>query len=698
MKILVLLALAQAYDGPPEACTAIIMGRKATSDGSTIVTQTADCYNCDYRLAKVTEHESPHTVRLYKATYPAEVSKRSATWNALEFTSLDVDKDEAPFQNLEMAKIQEKTWRSDDWAMKHTVGSIPVEELYALAKSDEEFESFENLYAIQNSGGLTMAETTCEATLIGREPRPCATCEGPLVDVGALSKMGMRVCKTARCAIRVMGSIAEKYGYYGAELKPSEAGEALVIADGIESWIWHIIPDTTGLSAIWVAQQVPEDSVAVCANSFVIRGIPEPSDFLTKCLNEEEEDCDILLSSNVHEEAKKQEQEKGVGRYPIFRDAAGQLDFAATFGPRPSNTGFPYSTHRVWRVMSLLAPEKTKAHVLASKADYLGSELPFAVAVEAPVTVEAVLNIQRDYYEGTNFDLTKGLAAGPWGDPTRYDGTWTTDKSVDPRIKDVVPGDNVKLNEGRFERAISMFRTSYCIVVQSFAAEKPPVLWFSQGTPHAGVFVPLRLDKGDVPLPFRTGSLYEYSSDSMFWRTQLIANWMRANNFRLARDDVKAAQLAFESAELKDTDDDNAGLAAKALTAWQQLGEKLITKYHDGFRLMTSNDESLIEPDVHRYFYPVDWLHKVGYYDPVKPDAYYTDLSEQSSSSTTPPPEKQHPPAIPIPPWKHHLTLSANTSFDLLTFAAMRALVACGLVTFGLAAGTIIERRRHRLP
>lgn len=30
---------------------------------------------------------------------------------------------------------------------------------------------------------------------------------------------------------------------------------------------------------------------------------------------------------------------------------------------------------------------------------------------------------QRDHYEGTQFDLTKGIQAGPYGDPNRFDST-----------------------------------------------------------------------------------------------------------------------------------------------------------------------------------------------------------------------------------------------------------------------------------
>lgn len=91
---------------------------------------------------------------------------------------------------------------------------------------------------------------------------------------------------TARDAILLMGSLAEKYGYYsadwvGGDESMGEGGEALTVIDKNEAWVFHITSDDTGKSAVWVAQRVPDDHVSMVANLWVIRHIyPNHPDFL----------------------------------------------------------------------------------------------------------------------------------------------------------------------------------------------------------------------------------------------------------------------------------------------------------------------------------------------------------------------------------------------------------------------------------
>jgi dipeptidase len=45
---------------------------------------------------------------------------------------------------------------------------------------------------------------------------------------------------------------------------------------------------------------------------------------------------------------------------------------------------------------------------------------PFSVKPDKPLTIEDIRKIKADYYQGTPYDMTKGPAAGPWGNPIRY--------------------------------------------------------------------------------------------------------------------------------------------------------------------------------------------------------------------------------------------------------------------------------------
>ena len=59
----------------------------------------------------------------------------------------------------------------------------------------------------------------------------------------------MERATTAREAVRLIGGLAEKYGFFGSQDK-NGYGEALQVADPKEVWTFHILADPTGTSAI----------------------------------------------------------------------------------------------------------------------------------------------------------------------------------------------------------------------------------------------------------------------------------------------------------------------------------------------------------------------------------------------------------------------------------------------------------------
>jgi dipeptidase len=94
-------------------------------------------------------------------------------------------------------------------------------------------------YASLNDQGVALAESTCSAVFAGNKST------GAQLDIVDLSELGLERASSARQAVQVMGGLAEQYGYY-------DAGESLLVSDATEAWIFHILPDHTGTSAIWV--------------------------------------------------------------------------------------------------------------------------------------------------------------------------------------------------------------------------------------------------------------------------------------------------------------------------------------------------------------------------------------------------------------------------------------------------------------
>jgi len=600
--ILAFLAVAVALCCPAvEAerlgCTAILVDKHATVDGSTLTTHNADCLSCDFRMSRyqgsVGNAGTSRPVYKYYPEYPHVINDRGITWSA---------------DNLEDLP-QRAEWQTEEFAKSYLLGYIPeVNHTYSL---------LEALFGIMNEKGVAIGESTCAARWFGKPMRKCLDCDGPLVDLSALSEIALERCDTARCAIHTIGSLSRKWGYYAADTSIPEGGEALTITDGDEAWMFHILPDATGDSTIWVAQRIPDGHISVVANAFVIREVDPKSP-------------DFICSDNLFSEAVK---------HGLWIPEMGQkLDFQATYGVDTGNS--QYSTRRAWRVLSLAAPSLN----LPSQVPWTGDGLPFSVKAERPLGVEDIMAMNRDLYQGTQYDLTKGIAGGPFGDPARFDGSAETNVNQNG----VSPED---LQVGSYERAISMFRTSYSFVAQTrkhVPSIVSSVVHFTQYAPHASVYTPLYVNAGEeaVPTPFTVGSLYKFDHRSTFWRFASVGNWA-ARFFKFAIHDVREVQQSVEGqiySQRKEVEDKaveaakdgkmkeaegvlsdySASAADLIVSSYSELFETLIARYHDGYKLDDSGNKVVMN----KLFYPRWWLKVSGFFHFALPAA-----TTQSSSS-----------------------------------------------------------------
>ena len=292
---------------------------------------------------------------------------------------------------------------------------------------------------------------------------------------------------TARQAIRIGGGLIEKYGW-------CDVGEALTIADTKEVWVMEIVgvgEDATG--AVWAAQRVPDDHVSVVANASRIGVLDlDNADF-------------FMASKNVVKFA----QENGYwdpesGRPFRFYEAynpSGRTEFACT--------------RREWRVLDLLAPS------LELPAN--GNVFPFSVKPGQPVGPERIMEIFRDTFEGTDYDMTKTLTV------TDEDGK--TVKS--PLANPFMPYDMnkmLRLNGGwgwRGERPLARWYCMYVTVTQSrdwLPDLVGGILWFGYGNPAMTTYVPLYAGIASVPESYMTdGRTTGFSRRSAWWAYNRVA-------------------------------------------------------------------------------------------------------------------------------------------------------------------------------
>lgn len=365
MLAIFLLVLSQLHSST--GCTTFVLGRKASADGSVMCTHTNDgSGTTDPRLVRVAARDhAPGTMRpIFESpeSYPRYVGyERNVTQYFPEHC-----------ENGKNCKVFTP------------MGYIP--------EVSHTFAYFEATYGVMNEKQVGLGESTCSGVFAALS---IADGGKALLSIDQLSQIAMERASTAREAITIMGSLAEQYGFYGESASFEGGSESLMVIDPSEGWVFHILADPSGTSAIWAAARVPDDSVAAVANMFSIRemDLADSDNFLGR--------------SDMWELAEKQ------GLW-----SPGQpKDFTATFSDGEYAHKY-YSGRRMWGVFRRLASNAGLSPEYGNlKTD---KPYPFSVPVDKPVTVADVAGVLRDWYEDTPYSSSAGLQGGAFGSPDRF--------------------------------------------------------------------------------------------------------------------------------------------------------------------------------------------------------------------------------------------------------------------------------------
>ncbi|HCO69279.1 MAG TPA: iron ABC transporter ATP-binding protein [Mesotoga infera] len=446
-----------------------------------------------------------------------------------------------------------------------------TEPLGYIDQVEHTFGYFDAVYGVINEHQLAIGECTCSAKVYAQPSEDC------IFDVAALSRVAMERTTTAREAIELMGALAVEYGYYGW-------GETLTVADPNEAWVFEICASPDKKSALWAAKKVPDGEVFVESNMFRIREL-------------DPESPDNMFSPNLIDVATE------AGWYD---PSTGPIDWMATVSTGEYSMPY-YSLRRTWRVLDRVSPSLGLSPWVE---DSFTKDYPFSIVPDKKLSVADVIDLFRDHYQGTEFDLTEGLAAGPFGNPNRYAGS-------------------SKLIKGSWERALSIFRCEYVFVTQSRDWLPDPVggvVWWGAAAPHETILVPMYCGITDVPYAYDSGSLQEFDYNVASWAFNFMGNWAELKwsymypEIQELQKKIEgklfAVQPAIESAaaQLYETDpelckefltDYVADVTDRVMAEVWDFNEYLITKYRDGYINIPNVGSSAGYPDW--------WLDAVGY-------------------------------------------------------------------------------------
>lgn len=432
-----------------------------------------------------------------------------------------------------------------DWDTKKYHGEIPEAPVtYNVIGNINEFQ-------------VTIGETTYG----GREEMVDTT---GIIDYGSLIYIALQRSRTAREAIKVMTSLAEKYGY-------NSEGETFTICDPNEAWIMEMMGcgGDKKQKVVWVAVRVPDNAICGHANQSRIGVF---SQYQTE----------VLHSKNVVSFARQKGWYKGTDKDFSWKHTYAFPDFS----------GRRWCEARVW---SFFNHHKDMSRWLpwAIGKDKNAEDMPLWIVPNKKLSVQDLESDMRDHYEGTELSVADGKDMGG--------GIWQMPYRPTPLA--------FKVNGKSYfnERPTSTQQTGFSYVSQMrswLPREIGGVLWFGNDDGNMIAYTPIYCGNTVQPECYNTpgADAVTFSMKNAYWVCNWVSNMvyprysMMFPSLKTVRDSLEASYFANQAAveaKAKELYKDNKDAAIKylndysnqkaqqMLARWRQLAFYLIVKYND---------------------------------------------------------------------------------------------------------------------
>lgn len=398
-----------------------------------------------------------------------------------------------------------------------------------------------------------------ETTYGGREEMVDTT---GIIDYGSLMYLGLQRAKTAREAIKVMTSLAEKYGY-------NSEGETFTICDPNEAWIMEMMGcgGDKKQKVVWVAVRIPDN--AICGHANQSR-IGKFSAYNTE----------VITSKNVITFARSKGWFKGKDTDFNWKNAYAKPDFS----------GRRICDARVWSFFNHFK-DMSRWLPWAEGRDANAEDMPLWIIPNRKLSVQDMEACMRDHFEGTPFSLDQDLGQGDWDMPYRPTPLY------------------FECNGKKYfnERPTSTQQTGFTYVAQlrSFLPrEIGGILWYGNDDGNMVAYTPIYCGNTIQPECYNTpgADAVTYSDKNAFWVCNWVSNMVYPRysqmfpSLKSVRDsleksyfknqasvEAKAQQLysSDKEAALKYLNNYSNTQAQQMLVRWKQLATYLIVKYND---------------------------------------------------------------------------------------------------------------------
>jgi len=414
------------------------------------------------------------------------------------------------------------------------VGSIP--------QAKKTYSFLNTAYPCLNEKQLAIGETT----FVG--PKELVNEDGMFL-IEELERIALERCTTARDAIKLIGELIEEYGY-------GDWGECITIADKKEVWQLEIVgegPDKIG--GIWAAQRIPDGHVGVSAN---ISRIGE--------INLKDKDH-FMASKNVFSAAKD------LGRW----DGKKPFKFWKAYG----DVDKPFKI-REYYILNALAP--------SLNLDFEADELPFSVKPDKKVSVQDVMALYRETYEGTEYDMTQNLLVTKkkYNDNKEEIGVDTIKSSIaNPWLGRAERNLYNALKEEtiEFQRTVAVSWCSYSEIIQLrdwLPDEIGGIAWFSFDNPGQSPRIPIYSGATELPESFNFCGQKRYREDAAIWQYRK-ANKLATLAWQSSKDDLLKEVAYFENKGQTETKELEARVKQLLADDKKEEALELINRYTNDF-------------------------------------------------------------------------------------------------------------------